>query len=111
MSRSRARVGEGGDEIGGIFGAGGVVRRDEDDGADAAGEAGAGGVEVGKHAAPQGIGTISMPVWLSHIWWLKYHGTGSITASPGAARVAMAAQKARLQPGVIATSSGSIRPP
>ena len=47
----------------------------------------------------------------SHILWLKYQGTGSITASPGSARVVIAVQKAWLQPAVIATSSGSMAPP
>ena len=47
----------------------------------------------------------------SHILWLKYQGAGSITASPGAARVATTVAKAWLQPAVIATSSGRISPP
>ena len=52
-----------------------------------------------------------MPAMSSHILWLKYQGTGSITASPGAARVVTVVQKAWLQPAVIATSSGRISPP
>ena len=47
--------------------------------------------------SPQGSGTVSRPAMSSHILWLKYQGTGSITASPGAARVAIAVQKAWLR--------------
>ena len=39
------------------------------------------------------------------IWWLKYQGAGSITASPGAASTAMVMAKARLQPAVMAISA------
>ena len=80
--------GELGDERGRVFRAGGVVGGDEDDGADAAGSGGR-GRRPGRGAcpAPQGSGTASMPFMSSHILWLKYQGTGSITASPGAARV------------------------
>ena len=65
----------------------------------------------GSMPSPQGSGTVSMPAMSSHILWLKYQGTGSITASPGAARVVIAVQKAWLQPAVIATSSARISPP
>ena len=44
-----------------------------------------------------------MPAMSSHILWLKYHGQGSMTASPGAQAVATAAQNAWLQSAVIAT--------
>ena len=43
--------------------------------------------------------------------WLKYHGTGTMTLSPGPASVAMAAVKAWLQPEVIATCDGATAPP
>ncbi len=58
-----------------------------------------------------GSGTAITPCMSSHILWLKYHGVGRITSSPAPARVAMIAQKAWLQPCVIATCAGSIRPP
>ena len=48
--------GEGGDEGGRVFGAGRVVGGDEDDGAGARGEAGAGGVEVGEEGVVAGEG-------------------------------------------------------
>ena len=65
----------------------------------------------GSMPGPQGSGIASTPLMSSHILWLKYHGTGSSTASPGAASVMMAVQKAWLQPAVTATSSGRISPP
>ena len=65
----------------------------------------------GSMPSPQGSGTVSRPAMSSHILWLKYQGTGSITASPGAAMVAIAVQKAWLAPAVTATSSGSMSPP
>ena len=52
-----------------------------------------------------------MPDMSRNILWLKYHGTGRRTASPGAARVVTAAQKAWLQPAVMATSSAWMSPP
>ena len=45
-------------------------------------------------AAAQGRGTAPIPAISSAMRWLKYQEVGSITASPGAASVAMAAQKA-----------------
>lgn len=57
------------------------------------------GINVG----PVSSGRILTPAMSSHIWWLKYHGSGTITSSPGAARVAMAAVNAMLQPEVMAT--------
>ena len=45
------------------------------------------------------------------MWWLKYQGTGSAIASPARASIRVAAKDAMLAPVVIATSSGSIRPP
>ena len=65
----------------------------------------------GSMPSPQGSGMVSRPAMSSHILWLKYQGTGSITASPGSARVISVVQKAWLQPAVIATSSGSMAPP
>ena len=65
----------------------------------------------GVMSARQGRGTVSIPIRSSHILWLKYQGAGSMTASPGAAIVAIAAQKAMLQPAVIATSAGAMVPP
>ena len=43
-----------GDELGGVFGAGGVVGGDQHDGAGARGQAGAGGGRVGEHAGAAG---------------------------------------------------------
>ena len=60
---------------------------------------------------PQPSGTARTPCMSSHILWLKYHGTGMMTSSPGPASVAMAAQKAWLQPWVMATLPASTRPP
>ena len=65
----------------------------------------------GTMPGPQGRGTARTPDWASHIAWLKYHGTGRITSSPGAASVATAVAKAWLQPEVIATSPGETTPP
>ena len=63
----------------------------------------------GSMPGPQGRGMVSMPHMSRHILWLKYQGTGSSTASPGAARVGMAVQNAWLQPAVMATSSAGSR--
>ena len=56
-------------------------------------------------AAAQGRGTAPIPAISSAMRWLKYHGVGSITASPLPAITGMASEKARLQPAVITTSS------
>ena len=58
-------------------------------------------------AAWQGRGTVSMPSKVRAIWWLKYHGAGSITASPVPAMAVIAMLNARLQPAVIATSAAA----
>ena len=59
-------------------------------------------------ASSQANGIASTPAMSSHILWLKYQGTARSTASPGAQRVVTAAQKAWLQPEVMATSKGSM---
>ena len=51
-------------------------------------------VASGIRPAPVGRGTVTTPVMSSHILWLKYHGVGRITSSPGPASVAMTAVKA-----------------
>ena len=48
----------------------------------------------GRPLGPQGRACVSTPAMSSHILWLKYHGVGTITASPAAATLATAAQNA-----------------
>ena len=47
---------------------------------------------------------------VSFTLWLKYQGQGKITSSPAPAKVDRAAQKAWLQPWVIAVCSGEMVP-
>jgi hypothetical protein len=58
-------------------------------------------IGVGQEArgglAGQGLGA-STPRRASDIWWLKNHGAGRSTASPGAAMAVMARLKATLAP-------------
>ncbi len=65
----------------------------------------------GIRSRPVGSGTALIAAMSSAILWLKYHGTGSATASPGPASVATTAQNASLQPAVIATCAAATSPP
>ena len=47
---------------------------------------------------------VSMPSIVSHIEWLKYHGAGRITLSPGEVSAIIAEAKAWLHPEVMPTS-------
>ncbi len=63
-------------------------------------------------AARQGRGTAGIPCISSAMRWLKYQGAGRMTPPvPPPAITAMAMEKARLQPAVMATSAAPIGAP